>query len=100
MRRGVERGDNFTRVATTAGLFSSMEIQMLSVGECTGEGPEMMDQIALIHSEDVTYEVSKLSETIEPLLLGVMGIMVGVLLLGVFMPLWNLGQATMHPGGH
>ena len=100
MRRGVERGDNFTRVATTAGIFSSMEVQMLSVGESTGEVPEMMDQIALIHSEDVTYEVSKLSETIEPILLGVMGIMVGILLLGVFTPLWNLGQATLHPGGH
>ena len=100
MRRGVERGDNFTRVATTAGIFSSMEVQMLSVGESTGEVPEMMEQIALIHSEDVTYEVGKLSETIEPILLGVMGVMVGVLLLGVFSPLWNLGQATLHPGGH
>jgi len=98
MRRGVERGDSFTRVATTAGIFSSMEIQMLSVGEATGEVAEMMEQIALIHSEDVTYEVGKLSETIEPILLGVMGLMVGILLLGVFTPLWNLGQATLHPG--
>ena len=73
---------------------------MISVGEATGEVPEMMEQIALIHSEDVTYEVSKLSETIEPILLGVMGVMVGILLLGVFMPLWNLGQATLHPAGH
>ena len=47
-----------------------------------------------------TYEVSKLSETIEPILLGIMGVMVGILLLGVFTPLWNLGQATLHPGGH
>jgi len=100
MRRGVERGEGFTRVATTAGIFSSMEIQMISVGDATGEVAEMMDQIAQIHSEDVTYEVSKLSENIEPILLGVMGIMVGVLLLGVFSPLWNLGQATLHPGGH
>jgi len=99
MRRGVERGDNFTRVATTAGIFSSMEIQMLSVGDATGEVAEMMEQIAEIHSEDVTYEVSKLSETIEPLLLGIMGVMVGILLLGVFTPLWNLGQATLHPSG-
>jgi MSHA biogenesis protein MshG len=100
MRRGVERGDNFSRVATTAGIFTSMEVQMISVGEATGEVAEMMDQIAQIHSEDVTYEVSKLSETIEPLLLGIMGVMVGVLLLGVFTPLWNLGQAALHPVGH
>jgi MSHA biogenesis protein MshG len=59
-----------------------------------------MEQIATIHSEDVTYEVSKLAETIEPILLGIMGLMVGILLLGVFTPLWNLGQATLHPTGH
>ena len=57
----------------------------------------MLEQIAEIHAEDVTYEVSRLSETIEPILLAIMGIMVGVLLLGVFTPLWNLGQATLHP---
>ena len=100
MRRGVERGESFTRVATTTGIFTSMELQMISVGEATGEVAEMMEQIALIHSEDVTYEVSKLAETIEPILLAVMGVMVGILLLGVFTPLWNLGQATLHPAGH
>ena len=100
MRRGVERGESFTRVATTTGIFSSMELQMISVGEATGEVAEMMEQIAQIHTEDVTYEVSKLAETIEPLLLGIMGVMVGILLLGVFTPLWNLGQATLHPTGH
>jgi len=81
MCRGVERGESFTRVATTAGIFSSMELQMINVGEATGAVDEMMEQIAQIHTEDVTYEVS-------------------VLLLGVFMPLWNLGQATLHPTGH
>jgi MSHA biogenesis protein MshG len=100
MRKGVERGETFTRVATTTGIFSSMELQMISVGEATGEVAEMMEQIATIHSEDVTYEVSKLSETIEPILLGIMGIMVGTLLLGVFTPLWNLGQAALHPVAH
>jgi MSHA biogenesis protein MshG len=97
MRKGVERGESFVRVATTTGIFSSMELQMISVGEATGEVHEMMDQIAEVHADDVTYEVSKLAETIEPILLAVMGIMVGILLLGVFSPLWNLGQATLHP---
>jgi len=96
MRRGMERGESFTRVATTTGVFSPIELQMIGVGEATGELDEMMDEMAQIHSEDVTYEVSKLSETVEPILLGVMGVMVGILLLGVFSPLWNLGQAMLH----
>jgi MSHA biogenesis protein MshG len=98
MRRGIERGESFTRVATGTGIFTSMEIQMISVGEASGEVEEMMEQIATIHAEDMTYEVSRLSETIEPILLGIMGILVGILLLGVFTPLWNLGQAALHPG--
>ena len=98
MRKGVERGESFTRVATSTGIFQSMELQMISVGEATGDVAEMLEQIAQIHTEDVSYEVDKLSESIEPLLLGVMGILVGALLLGVFSPLWNLGQATLHPG--
>ena len=76
------------------------KIRITEDHEATGEVAEMMEQIAQIHSEDVTYEVSKLAETIEPILLGIMGVMVGILLLGVFTPLWNLGQATLHPGGH
>lgn len=99
MRRGVERGESMTRVATTTGIFSAMELQMIAVGEATGELEAMLDQIAQIHTEDVTYEVAKLAETIEPILLAMMGVLVGALLLGVFMPLWNLGQATLHPGG-
>ena len=97
MRRGMERGESFTRVATTTGVFSPVELQMIGVGEATGELDGMMDELAQIHSEDVAYEVSKLSETVEPILLGVMGVMVGILLLGVFTPLWNLGQTMLHP---
>jgi MSHA biogenesis protein MshG len=57
----------------------------------------MVEQIALMYQEDVEYEVSRLSETIEPLLLVMMGVLVSILLLGVFMPLWDLSQATLHP---
>ncbi|MBV8468675.1 MAG: type II secretion system F family protein [Burkholderiaceae bacterium] len=100
MRNGVERGESMLRVATTAGIFSPMELQMIGVGESTGAVDEMLEQIAQIHEEDVAYEVSKLAETVEPLLLAVMGVLVGTLLLGVFLPLWNLGQASLHPGVH
>jgi MSHA biogenesis protein MshG len=99
MRRGMERGESFIRVATTTGVFSPMELQMIGVGEATGELAEMMDEMAQIHFQDVTYEVSKLSETVEPILLGALGVLVGILLLGVFTPLWNLGDVMLHPNG-
>ncbi|MDN3921685.1 type II secretion system F family protein [Roseateles violae] len=97
MRHGVERGDTISKVASQAGIFSPLELQMISVGEQTGEIDSMLEQIALIHQEDVDYEISKLSASIEPLLLAVMGVLVGIVLLGVFLPLWDLGQAALHP---
>jgi len=97
MRKGVERGETLSRVARTAGIFSPIELQMIDVGESTGEVDAMVEQIAQMYQEDVEYEVSKLSETIEPILLAMMGAMVGILLLGIFLPLWDLGQATLHP---
>lgn len=96
MRNGVERGETLSRVARTAGIFAPIELQMISVGEDTGEVDAMVEQIAVMYQEDVEYEVSKLSEAIEPILLAVMGLLVGILLLGIFLPLWDLGQATMH----
>ena len=97
MRRGVERGESLSRVARTAGIFTPIELQMIAVGESTGDVDSMVEQIALMYEEDVEYEVSKLSDSIEPLLLAMMGVLVGILLLGIFMPLWGLGQATLHP---
>jgi MSHA biogenesis protein MshG len=97
MRRGLERGESFTRVATTTSVFSPVELQMIGVGEATGELDQMMDELAQIHSDDVAYEASKLGETVEPILLAVLGVLVGILLLGVFTPLWNLGQTMLHP---
>jgi MSHA biogenesis protein MshG len=94
MRDGVERGDSILRVATTAGIFSPLELQMMAVGEETGNMDEMVEQVARMYQEEVDYEVSRLSETIEPLLLAAMGILVTILMLGIFLPLWDLSAAA------
>lgn len=96
MRQGVERGERIHRVAQLAGIFTPLELQMIAVGEETGEIDSMVAQIALMHQEDLEAEVARLSETIEPILLAVMGALVGILMLGIFMPLWDLGQAALH----
>lgn len=96
MRKGLERGESFARVARSAGIFSALEMQMIAVGEESGDIEGMVGQIAAMYEEDVAYEVSRLSESIEPILLALMGGMVGVLLLGIFLPLWNLGEAMLH----
>jgi MSHA biogenesis protein MshG len=94
MRDGVERGDSILRVATTAGIFSPLELQMMAVGEETGNMDEMVEQVARMYQEEVDYEVSRLSETIEPLLLAAMGVLVVILMRGIFLPLWDLSAAA------
>lgn len=98
MRGGVERGESILRVATTAGIFTPLELQMIAVGEETGDVDGMLNQVADMYQGEVDYEVTRLSDTIEPILLAFMGVLVMILLLGIFLPLWNLGQATLHHG--
>lgn len=92
MREGITRGETMLQIAQASGIFQAMELQMISVGEATGEMEKMMEQVAQMYQEELQYEVSRLGDAIEPILLAVMGGLVLVLMLGIFLPLWDLGQ--------
>jgi MSHA biogenesis protein MshG len=96
MRDGVERGESILRTAITAGVFTPVVLQMISVGEETGELDSMMNEIAEMYEREVEYEVKTLSAQIEPILIVGLGGMVLVLALGVFLPMWDLGKAAIH----
>ncbi len=93
MRLGVERGEILSRVMRTSGIFSPIEIQLITVAERTGEVDQAVEQISLMYSEEVEYQVAKLAQSIEPIMLAGMGILVGLVVLGIFLPMWDLGQA-------
>ncbi len=90
MRSGIERGDSFTRTATAAGLFSPLVIQMISVGEQTGSLDDLLNEVGDFYEQEVDYDLSLLSDAIQPILLVFMGIMVLILALGVFLPMWDM----------
>ncbi len=92
MRNDVERGDSLTHAAISTHLFTPLVIQMLSVGEETGRIDEMMQEVAEFYEREVAYEVQNLTKIIEPILTVIMGLMVLVLALGVFLPMWDLMQ--------
>lgn len=92
MRTGVERGDSLLRTASHAGVFTPVVLQMIAVGEETGQLDAMMLEVADFYDREVEYDVANLSAIIEPLLTVVVGIMVLVLALGVFLPMWDLTQ--------
>jgi MSHA biogenesis protein MshG len=94
MREGVERGESVLRTATLAGIFTPVVLQMLAVGEETGELDTLLQEIAEMYDQEVEYEISTLSQQIEPILITVLGAVVLVLALGVFLPIWDLGSKT------
>ena len=96
MRDGVERGETILRTAMTAGVFTPVVLQMVAVGEETGAIDELMEEIAGMYDQDVEYQVKNLSAQIEPILIVVIGGMVLLLALGVFLPIWDLGQVALH----
>lgn len=94
MRAGIERGDSILRVAQTSEVFTPIELQMISVGEDTGDVDGMLGQVADLYQEEVEFEIDRLSDTMEPLLMAIMGLLVLILMLGVFLPMWQLGAAA------
>jgi MSHA biogenesis protein MshG len=95
MRDGVERGESISRCATAAGVFTPVVLQMIAVGEETGELDNLLVEIAEMYERETDYAIKGLSAAIEPILLTLIGGLVLVLALGVFMPMWDLGQAAM-----
>lgn len=96
MRDGVERGDSILRTSVTAGVFTPVVLQMIAVGEESGSLDELMDEIAQMYEREVDYELKTLSAQIEPILITFLGLMVLVLALGIFLPVWDLGKVALH----
>ena len=95
MREGVERGESVLRTASHAAIFTPVVLQMVMVGEESGALDDMMEEIADIYQREVEYELKTLGAQIEPILIICLGVLVLILALGVFLPIWDLGQAAI-----
>ncbi|MEI6302588.1 MAG: type II secretion system F family protein [Betaproteobacteria bacterium] len=94
MREGVERGDSILRTAAATGVFTPVVMQMIAVGEESGSLDEMMQEVADLYRQEVEYEIRTLGQQIEPILLFFLAILVLILALGIFLPIWDLGRAA------
>ncbi len=95
MRDGVERGESILRAALNSGVFTPVVLQMIAVGEESGALDEMMEEIAGMYQSEVEYELKTLSQQIEPILIVMLGILVLILALGIFLPIWDLGKVAL-----
>ena len=95
MRDGVERGESILRTSIAAGVFTPVVLQMIAVGEESGALDDMMKEVADMYQSEVEYELKTLAQQIEPILIISLGVMVLILALGIFLPLWDLGKVAM-----
>ena len=96
MRDGVERGESILRTANATGVFNATVLQMIAVGEETGDMDGLMFEVAGMYQREVEYEIKNLSANIEPIMIVALGVLVLILALGIFLPMWDLGKAALH----
>ena len=95
MRDGVERGESVLSTAAATGVFTPVVLQMIAVGEETGELDDLMQEVAEMYEREVDYALKSLSAQIEPILIVSLGVLVLILALGVFLPIWDLGKVAL-----
>lgn len=95
MRDGIERGESISRTATNTGIFTAIVLQMIAVGEETGELDDLMREVAEMYERDVDYEVKTLGAQLEPILISGLAVLVLILALGIFLPIWELGKVSI-----
>ena len=86
----VKRGDTLARPLEQHEVFPAMVTQMIAVGEETGAMDEMLDKIADFYDQEVTATVDALTSLIEPLMIVVMGTIVGGMVISLYLPMFNI----------
>ena len=95
MREGVERGESVLRTAVTTAVFTPVVLQMIAVGEETGELDDLLSEVADMYEREVDHEIKNLSTNIEPIITIALGVLVLILALGVFLPIWEMGKVML-----
>ena len=86
----IAEGDTITSPLKESGVFPPMVIQMISVGEKTGGLDEMLSKIADFYDEEVDAAVSALTGLIEPVVIVVMGAVIGGILIAMYLPMFDI----------
>jgi MSHA biogenesis protein MshG len=90
MQDAIQHGNSIIQAARVCKLFTPIELQMLGVAEETGELGAMLHEIAFYYQREVDYDLKRLTDLIEPVLLIAISIMVLLMALAVYLPIWNM----------
>jgi type IV pilus assembly protein PilC len=93
-RVSIREGESIAEPLKTSAVFPPMVVQMIAVGEETGELDKMLSKIADFYDQEVDTAVKSLTSIIEPIVIVFMGIVIGGIVLAVFMPMLKLVNAV------
>ncbi|GGO82482.1 type II secretion system protein F [Marinobacterium nitratireducens] len=94
IRNGVSTGQSLQNAVTMTGVFPNMAIQMIGIGEEAGSLEAMLDKIASFYEEQVDNAVDALSSLMEPMIMVVLGTLVGGLVIAMYLPIFQLGNVV------
>jgi len=94
IRDEVSTGQRLQRAMSNTNLFPNMVIQMIAVGEESGSLDEMSSKVADFYEEDVDNAVDNMSSLLEPLIMGILGVLVGGLVIAMYLPIFKMGAVV------
>ena len=94
MRDEVATGQRLQRSMEDAELFPNMVVQMIAVGEESGSLDEMSGKVADFYEEEVDNAVDSMSSLLEPLIMSILGVLVGGLVVAMYLPIFKMGQVV------
>jgi len=94
MRDEVATGQRLQRAMENTGLFPNMVIQMIAVGEEAGALDSMSAKVATFYEAEVDNAVDSMSSLLEPLIMAILGVLVGGLVIAMYLPIFKLGAAV------
>ncbi len=92
MKDEVSTGQRLQTAMENTNLFPNMVIQMIAVGEESGSLDEMSSKVADFYEEDVDNAVDNLSSLLEPMIMSILGVLVGGLVIAMYLPIFKMGS--------
>jgi type IV pilus assembly protein PilC len=94
MKDEVATGQRLQRAMENTGLFPNMVVQMIAVGEESGSLDTMSGKVASFYEEDVDNAVDSMSSLLEPMIMAILGVLVGGLVIAMYLPIFKLGAVV------
>jgi type IV pilus assembly protein PilC len=94
IQREIATGNSMTSAMTNSGVFPNMVLQMIAIGEESGAIDSMLNKVADFYEAEVDDAVEALSSLMEPIIMVVLGVLIGGMVIAMYLPIFKMGQAV------